>query len=340
MRLLTARIALVDQGKTDEEIAAIEGTTRGKIARWRRQRSIGPNAAQAELLVPAVVVDERMANYQLGLNDIEIGKRHGCSTTSIQRWRALHNLPPNLPPGRNTGSDPSHRPITRDLKDRCIRLLRKGVGARVIARECNIAQQTLEKWRTMILKAQPELRRQGTAPRAAPRFPSGKRCSRLAPARRFQAFMLYACDLPDAAIARELGIYPQQVGEWRRAFFLPANAFKRLRRRSRGLGAPITPLSNPIHAAIVDAIGRYISPDMAADAAGEMWLALAEGELSVDRIEAEAGKYRSKALRTYADTRNRSLDAPIGEGDDFNLLSMMRDEGASDWLERMGATVC
>ena len=69
-----------------------------------------------------------------------------------------------------------------------------------------------------------------------------------------------------------------------------------------------------------------------------MMLAMTEGRLSHDQIEAEARKYVNKAIGMFASHYGpRSIDEEIGE-DGFRMIDLIADESASSWLEEMGAS--
>jgi len=168
--------------------------------------------------------------------------------------------------------------------------------------------------------------------------------SKLLPDRRARAFVLYADGLCDYEIAKDLGVRKTQIWEWRHALFLPAIGKSRRKHmakpKPKQLGQPISPMSNPLYAHIVASIGRGMAPDLVDDAVSDIWLALAEGRLSPQRISAEAGKFRNRVIKSYASKFGpRSLDEDIGDGDGFRMLDLLKDHSSSGWLEKMGATV-
>jgi hypothetical protein len=174
--------------------------------------------------------------------------------------------------------------------------------------------------------------------------PSGRKYGKLRADRRRQAFDLYCDGNTDTEIAQELGLDRSRISEWRAALHLPL--VKKLRARSsakrmlRPLGPSITPLSNPIHAQIIAALGRGLAADLIDDAASDMWLAIAEGRLSPHDIAKHAKSYRGRVVTTYADShKQRSLDEDMGDGDGFRMIDLIRDERSSSWLEQSGATV-
>lgn len=289
--------------------------------------------------------DERRKLYDQGLSDREIAPLVGRTHQTIRSWRLANALPPNFPHGRNRRAV-SKTPASPDTKRRCLALLERGVNGGLIAREMGLASSTIDRWRNAMLAERPTLTLPKYEYRPTRRKADGSVFSKLRPDRRAAAFLLYADGLDDHAIARALGIGHQQVWKWRQALYLPAV-------RGRGglcrktapkpnrkpPASSISPLSNPLHAKIMAAIGRALPPDLIDDAASEMWLAVLEGRLSVAQIEAQARRYRRQAIASYASRFGpTSLDEDL-TGDGFRLVEMVRDERSSDWLERNGATV-
>lgn len=213
------------------------------------------------------------------------------------------------------------------------------MSAGLIHRELNVSLSTLQYWRNAIMAKRSTYTRPVACWHRPPRHPNGRFYSPMRGERRREALLLYANGLNDYAIAEQLGITRQQAWEWRNALGLPklepckapANA------RPKALISPITPLSNALHAHIMQAIGRDIAPDMADDAASDMWLAIAEGTLTPADIAAQAKRYRNGVLNRYAGS-TRSLDEDL-TGNAFRMLDMLKDASSSDWLEEMGATV-
>jgi hypothetical protein len=223
-------------------------------------------------------------------------------------------------------------------------LMERGISARMIAQEMSAALKSVERWRTELLREKPELRLLRTAQRSPPRHPSGRRYSKMQPARRARAFVLYADGLDDDQIAKDLGVYRTQIWEWRHALFLPLVPKTRrnhtAKPKPKPPGSAISPMSNPLYAHIAAAIGRGIAPDLIDDAVSDIWLALAEGRLSPDQISGQARRFRNRVIGDYASKFGpRSLDEEIGNGDGFRMLDLLKDHSSSDWLEEMGATV-
>lgn len=291
----------------------------------------------------------RHAMHDAGYSDYQIAKEIGRTCPTIQKWRTSRGLPAHFRPGTNTKKRPETVAMTPELAVRCQRLLRRGISARLIARETGVSIKTLEKWRTEMLAERPDLRLKSRTKLAVRRMPNGRAYSAFRQPRRGQAFLLYADDLNDAQIAEALGVYPAQVCQWRHALYLPANAQQGgisgrpgtgQRKRAKPLSAPITPMANPMHAAIVGSLAKWAAPDLRDDMASEMWLALLEGRISADQIPAAAGGICNQVARDFANRFGpRSLDEDLSDGEGFKLLDLIQDDRSSSWLEEMGATV-
>ncbi|WP_294211346.1 helix-turn-helix domain-containing protein [uncultured Sphingomonas sp.] len=362
---LLERRRLYDEGLADRAIARLQGVDRTTIRYWRRRNDLPINPPpprptrletshepdeetrrqeeQAKLLDAARSALWRQL-YDDGLADGAIAKGIGGTTMQVLRWRRRENLPPNFPRFRNACANPALVFVTPDLKRRALALFERGIGSRIIAREMKASVQTLDRWRTEMLRAKPELRRRSTAGRRTPRHANGTVYSKLRPDRRARAFVLYADGKNDREIADELGIYAQQVWEWRTALFLPpigkAGRRATAKPKPHPTGPAITPMSNPLYAELFSAVGRGLSPDLTDDAVSDMWLAIAEGRLLPCDVRKLAGRFRNKVVATYASRFGpRSLDEEIGDGDGLRMIDMLKDDSSSNWLEEMGATV-
>ncbi len=357
------RLELYQAGFTDRAISREQGVDRTAIRDWRHRNGLPVNPKPYVPSKPALVdatvsvrprrgrdqitaeqAQLRQERYDAGDSDPAIAKASGISANSILDWRQRNNLPSNLPRCRSRRCAASVAVVTPELKRRAEALLERGIGARTIAREMSASLKSVERWRTAMLRERPELRRTGTAQRRPPHHPNGRKYSKMQPGRRTRAFVLYADGLDDNEIARDLGVYRTQIWEWRHALFLPAigKSWRKhmARPKAKPLGQPISPMSNPLYAHIVASIGRGMAPDLVDDAVSDIWLALAEGRLSPQRISAEAGKFRNRVIKSYASKFGpRSLDEDIGDGDGFRMLDLLKDHSSSGWLEKMGATV-
>lgn len=261
----------------------------------------------------------------------------------ICKWRRVRNLPPNMPQGRNGRAAPGFAAVTPELKLRCLNLLKRGISPRLISREMNVSEKSAERWRTQMLRDQPDLRRPGTARKNPRRLPSGRLYRKLGPDRRVRAFVLYADGRNDSEIAKDLGLSPQRIWEWRAALALPpvegAQRHRSTKARAKPAGPPISPLSNPLYLHILTSIGRGLAPDIADDVVSDMCLAVASGQLTVDQIVSQAPQFRSRVVADYASQFGpRSLDEEIGNSHGFRMIDMIRDDRSTSWLEEMGAT--
>lgn len=347
-RALPERAHLYAAGYTDAEIAHQLHVRSSAIQCWRYRKGLPPNGLGAKRVAPEVEA-ARLAVYQEGLNDVDAGERLGTSADVIRKWRGVRDLPPNTPSSRNRYADKSLSIITPDLKRRALTLLERGVAAKLISREMNVSNSTLDHWRAAILQARPELRLvQVKRLRKPPRHPGGKAYSKMLPHRRARAFVLYADGLDDGQIARELCVKRQQIWEWRNALFLPAIVKPKREReqeatrwpKRKPVGPAISPMSNPLYAHIAKSIGRGIAPDLLDDAVSDMWLAIAEGRLTAEEVSSQASRYRNRVVASYASRfGTRSLDEEVGSGDGFRMIDMLKDDRSSDWLEEMGASV-
>ena len=361
-RRLAERYELYQAGLSDRAISRAQGINHSTISEWRRLKGLAINnnahvnlKLKSSNTVPQAppppgicrISSEqaklRQELYDAGYTDPAIAKAVGILNKSVFKWRKKSGLPANVPPGRGARASSAVAIVTPDLKRRAMALLERGVGPRTIAREMSASVQSLERWRTAMLSERPELRRQASH-RKVPRHPGGRLYSKLLPDRRARAFVLYADGLCDYEIAKDLGVRKTQIWEWRHALFLPAIGKSRRKHmakpKPKQLGQPISPMSNPLYAHIVASIGRGMAPDLVDDAVSDIWLALAEGRLSPQRISAEAGKFRNRVIKSYASKFGpRSLDEDIGDGDGFRMLDLLKDHSSSGWLEKMGATV-
>lgn len=349
---------LYDQGLDDKDIARHEGVTRSAVYHWRVRNHLPrhtPEAIPSSRRHPFVVGERtavehdalRRRLYLDHLNDRQIAAQVGVTANAIYQWRKSCNLAPNLPCGRNTRANTELTPTTPDLKRRALVLFARGVRATLIARELRASLKTLERWRSAMLRDQRDRAQvEASLPRITRRA-DGRRYSSLPDDLRSQAFALYADGLHDDAIGRSIGVSRARVWQWRAGLNLPAwrrpgqrGKAASLVARAKPLPPAITPRSNPLYARLADAIGRRLAPDLTDDAISDLWVAVAEGRVSLDRLEQEANRIRSDVLRKFANPYgDRSLDEDIGDGDGFRMIDLIRDERSSSWLERSGATV-
>jgi transposase-like protein len=193
-------------------------------------------------------------------------------------------------------------------------LYAEGLNDSEIARRQGVAPSAVHHWRT----------RHGLRRNSSP----GQIGHEALPMRR----LLYSLGWGEKRIARYQGVNLSSVEEWRKRHGItPQNSrrkdvgeadFQRLQRR------------------VVRAVGCSLPPDIAADAAASLMLAVIEGDVALDAIETRARTFGNKALNDYANAfAMRSLDEDIPDRDGLRPIDMLVDEASSDWLEEMGATV-
>lgn len=91
---------------------------------------------------------------------------------------------------------------------------------------------------------------------------------------------------------------------------------------------------------VVRAVGSRLPYDIAADAAAALMLDVIEGRVPLDQIERQGRVYGNRALQEFANPfTTRSLDAEVPGSGGLREIDRLADDGASAWLERMGATV-
>lgn len=153
-------------------------------------------------------------------------------------------------------------------------------------------------------------------------------CNSAAPMRR----LLHDLGFGSAAIAKYQGCNPASVRDWRKRNNLPPCADKGRKDARLAL--------RKLQTRIVKAIGRSLPPDIAADAAAALMMAVIEGTVRLGEIEKVAPRFRSHALTEYANAfAFSSLDQDLPNFEGLRPIDMLVDEASSDWLKEMGATV-
>ncbi len=139
-----------------------------------------------------------------------------------------------------------------------------------------------------------------------------------------------------------MGLRSQQISDWRAAYSLRPNARKR-RVQGRLRAPPVAFQAIRTDRDLLYArIRRSLRGDWATvdDAASDLYLAVIEGRLEIEQIEAVANQYRNRVIADYASAFGPiSLNKAIPGTEDLMMIDMLRDERSSDWLEEMGATV-
>lgn len=275
----------------------------------------------------AAKMAERRRLYDLGLSDRQVAARQGLDCSTILGWRKRQGLPPRK----------AHTVLPWEEEKRlALYKLRWSDGK--IAKECGCHPTSIYEWRKSrnlpahVGDAALTLGRKG---------PKGKIVN---PARHAKMLELYHARCSDAEVARQVGIFSQSVYAWRKRNGLPRIAGKKLQAASRPKAArtPFNPMQqSSLFRRISRALGRGLAPDILADAAAEMLLALADGSLSEDQIEAQASRYRNKTIGAYASQWGpASLDEDRGRGEDeFSLYELIEDEGQLDAMHRIDLEV-
>ena len=206
----------------------------------------------------------------------------------------------------------------------------------------DIPIENMAYWRTAIRHVHPELGRSSRRAIERPQTPNGKQYSRLLPERRREAFERYSLGQSDTAIALKMNLWRQQIREWRKAYGLAPNVQKRqVRARLRAPSVPFQAIRTD-RDLLYARIRRSLRGDWATvdDAASDLYLAVIEGHLETEQIEAVANQYRNRVIADYASAFGPiSLNKAIPGTEDLMMIDTLRDERSSDWLEEMGATV-
>jgi transposase len=196
----------------------------------------------------------------------------------------------------------------------------KGMNDQEIGEAVGVGRSDIREWR----------RRQGLS---VHRSPNAKHT----PAQRAARMLLYSLGWSDRQIAREQHLCYTTVTQWRTRLGLVPNGGPTFRRRSR---IKKYNARNCVLTAIKRAVGRALPPDIADDAVADLCLAVLDGTIPIDQIEAEARKFGNRVLSQFASKFGpRSLDEELGDDDGFRMIDLVRDERSASWLEEMGATV-
>ena len=144
---------------------------------------------------------ERLRLYNLGLSDVDIGKRVGCSKDRIFYWRKLHGLPAHFDPRKER-----QRFGRRRDKER-LPFYRLGWTDAAIARAVGADRNTVRRWRES----------RGLPAHRKPMPPT------LAENAEQQRLRLYRLGHSDGQIARALGIGLAAINRRRTRRGLDAN---------------------------------------------------------------------------------------------------------------------
>lgn len=306
------RRRLYDSGKTDGEIAAVEGCGRATIFDWRKRNRL-PRVRASFHWMNRDEDAERFALWKQGLSDAEIARLSNITFNGVCRWRKTRNLKRNAPQ--------SYLRLSAEENKRRCTLYGQGLSDSDMAKILGITALAVHDWR----------KRRGW-PQA------GYHASRpMTPEQRAARMLLYQLGYSDRAIALQQGRTTSSIAHWRNRMGLPPH-YRILdvsgRRHERADPHKV------ILRRIKRAIGGYLAQDIADDACSEMMLSIISGKISIDEIEKAARKHGNRVLDQYASKWGaRSLDETVAGTEDFTLMDTLVDEGSSSWLEEMGATV-
>lgn len=330
---------MLASGMTDGAIAKSSGVSRCSVVKWRTRHGLPPSVGRTKPLDQQEDTKRREL-YEQGLGDKSIAAALGMAPAAVWSWRHRSGLVSNS--DRVQIKDPRVAVPTLETRATCDRLLRRNVTTKVVCAIFKLAVSTVQRWRSEVLRAEPGLRRRSTAQRMRPRATNGRLYLRLPPERLREAFELYALGHSDVMIAAAMNLRSQQVGDWRAAYSLRPNARKR-RVQGRRRAPPV--LFQAIRTDrdfLYARIRRSLRGDWATvdDAASDLYLAVIEGRLKIEQIEAVANQYRNRVIADYASAFGPiSLNKAIPGTEDLMMIDTLRDERSSDWLEEMGATV-
>jgi transposase len=330
---------MLASGMTDGAIAKSSGVSRCSVAQWRTRHGLPPSVGRNKPLDPGEDTKRREL-YEQGLGDKAIAAALEMTPRAVWKWRRRSGLASNSE--RVQIKDPLVAAATPETRATCERLLRRNVTTKLVCAIFNLAASTVQRWRTEALRTEPGLRRPSTAQKMRPRATNGRLYSRLPPERLREAFELYALGHSDVIIAETMNLRSQQVGDWRSAYSLRPNARKRRLHGRRS--APSVPFQaiRTDRDLLYARIRRSLRGDWAIvdDAASDLYLAVIEGRLEIEQIEAVAALYRNRVIADYASAFGPvSLNKAVPGTEDLMMIDTLRDEGSSDWLEEMGATV-
>lgn len=335
-----ARLAMLASGMTDGAIAKSSGVSRCSVAQWRTRHGLPPSVGRNKPLDPGEDTKRREL-YEQGLGDQSIAAALGMTPRAVWKWRRRSGLASNSDRAVRI-KDPRVVVATPETRATCDRLLRRNVTTKVVCAIFKLAVSTVQRWRSEVLRAEPSLRRPSTAQKMRPRATNGRLYSRLPPERLREAFELYALGHSDVMIAATMNLRSQQIGDWRAAYSLRPNARKRrVRGRIRARSVPFQAIRTD-RDLLYARIRRSLRGDWATvdDAASDLYLAVIEGRLEIEQIEAVANQYRNRVMADYASAFGPiSLNKAIPGTEDLMMIDTLRDERSSDWLEEMGATV-
>ncbi|WP_426263008.1 hypothetical protein [Sphingomonas sp. PWP1-2] len=260
------------------------------------------------------VRDDRMKLYEAGKNDVEIALAVGVSRPAIFQWRKCRGLLAIPCTYGNAHLSAERRAARQQAYD-------EGLNDREIGERVGQKGLRVGEWR-----------KANNLPSSVERFPNrprGQTAEKIAELTARRA--LYDKRMTDNQIAKMTGRSVGGISNWRAKHHLPRNPEPPPHAYVR---------TDPTLQRIRRAIGRMVAPDIADDAASDMYVALLTGDVQPHEIERRARTFAFRSLRQFADRwGNRSLDMAVGWEGNRTLLDILGDETSASWLENMGATM-
>lgn len=275
----------------------------------------------------------------------ELGVERGAVRLRVRRWIAA-NPDARCP----CGQAPYHTHVTKDCPAagsgggqpitprqaaQIRRLAKKRLSGREIGRRVGVAHHTASRYAAPILE---EFRRQGVTCECGQRLGHTGPC----PARPTIGPRVIDPDLM-LRLIRAL-VNGEQIGNIQKLSDVKYMRLLRLRnqlppeelakRRAAMEERRLTEdacITSRIEAAVPKSLERHLRDEVVQ----EVWLAIRQGEITLDEIEAETRRYIGRAFAKWANRYGpRSLDAMLFEDGDGTLLDFIGDETA---LERADA---
>lgn len=249
--------------------------------------------------------------YDAGQNDSQIARRFGVDHSAISQWRRKAGLPSHY------SRKPAERPdyAAQYALGKCDREIMAATGG---------SRPSVRRWRAKLgLRANRDPAR------------TGGRGLWLAQDADAERLALYQQGLPDEWIAAIVGAHGQTIRDWRKRRGLPTMdargaqlGIAPLKRKRKPVPAPLNPITQlALWRRIDAAIPRWPAPDIRADVASEMLLAVVSGELPEAGIEAAAKRYTNQTVNQFASRWGPlSMDEVRQQhGNEFTLHQLLDD---------------
>lgn len=248
--------------------------------------------------------DAAMLLYRAGWRDAQIAPAMSVCTATVGKWRRTNGLTP-------------HRTFKID-QARCMELYRSGANDHVIATEFGVNDSAICRWR-----------QRRDLPSNIPQF-------RLDASQKRKARALLRRGASRRQVADALGIESKTSIQKVRDAMRDREGLRQtghtvVADRRRALR------QNPecLLQRISTAIGTRVAPDIAADATNEIYLAILEGLLPVEEIEARAHQMLGQTIGRFASKFGPlSLDEPNADG--LCLVDCLADDRAEAEMEAAG----